>query len=160
MPVSPLLPPPPSSKNPVVKDTNLIDFLSGDLFTSETPGPSTKQAFTEPPTNSSSTQDDPFWLGEVHGDKSMKEPPSAAKSSQTDTTFDFFDQPDSHSHQESPVSIANSLEAPMQTLNLNTDISTPTKEEKPNDDPFKDLLDFARAKPSTPSSSRSSKRLS
>ncbi|KAJ6391751.1 hypothetical protein OIU77_025673 [Salix suchowensis] len=34
-PVSPFLPPPPSSKNPVSKEMGMIDFLSGDVYKSE-----------------------------------------------------------------------------------------------------------------------------
>ncbi|CAM9002318.1 unnamed protein product [Rhodiola kirilowii] len=182
MPVSPLLPPPPSSKNPIAKDANFVDFLSGDFFTLEAQGsaastemhnelPSNSSNNTNPALNLSSATllappsntQDPFSPQEFQRKNPPDEPPSTTKhspsppsSSQTIAANRFFDQQASLSHDESA---SNTLEAPIRSLSLET--PTPKKQEKTEDDLFRDLLDFARAMPSSsPSSSRSNKRLS
>ncbi|KAJ4700833.1 Target of Myb protein 1 [Melia azedarach] len=181
--VNPLLPPPPLSKKPVITGSGAIDYLSGDAYKSaysETTEPSPFAAPTKSYTNSSppltptrtsssppsnSTSSPPFPSKPLYDEptplsksaeqlppapwdtqpvKNLPPPPSRYNQRQQ-----FFDQ--HHGFTGNTDSLAG------QTQNLSLNSSTPKKEEKPEDALFKDLVDFARAKTSSSSSSSTSK---
>lgn len=193
VPVSPLLPPPPSSKKPVLTSSGPIDYLSGDTYKSEAyPETSEPTPFVAPthsyknssppltPTRTSSipagnsASPPPFSSRPLYDEptplsKSAEQLPPAPWDAQPAGNLppppsrynqrqQFFEQ-----HHAFPVSPArgssptyDSLVGQTQNLALNS--STPKKEEKPEDVLFKDLVDFARAKTSSSSTSKSSNR--
>ncbi|GMY06590.1 TOM1-like protein 4 [Fagus crenata] len=197
--VSPVLPPPPSSKKPIITDSGMIDYLSGDVYKSagshETskPTPFTVPVHSDrtsppplPPTRSSSlpptddinpTASMPLFTGqpaydeqEVRLSKSADPLPPAPWDSQSvnlppppsryNQRQQFFEQQvysggGAHSSSESGSSY-DSLVGQTQNLSLNA--STPTKQAKPEDALFKDLVDFAKAKSSSSSSSSSTSK--
>lgn len=186
--VSPLLPPPPSSKTPVITCGGSFDFLSGDAYAS---GPSSISAEPEafavrspprnpnlsyspsfsptPPhhfTNSGSSPAPLFDKSPLH-DESMEagkseriplgpwnSPPAPQHHprppSQSNQRQHYFDQhsfpggvSNSSSGSNSPY---NGLLVQTQDLSLNSSVSQKT--ENSEDALFKDLVDFARSKPS------------
>jgi hypothetical protein len=197
--VSPVLPPPPSSKKPIITDSGMIDYLSGDVYKSAGSHETSKPTpFTVPvhsdrtspppltPTLSSSlpptddinpTASMPLFTGqpaydeqEVRLSKSADPLPPAPWDSQSvnlppppsryNQRQQFFEQQvysggGAHSSNESGSSY-DSLVGQTQNLSLNA--STPTKQAKPEDALFKDLVDFAKAKSSSSSSSSSTSK--
>ncbi|XP_059630610.1 TOM1-like protein 3 isoform X2 [Cornus florida] len=194
--ISPLLPPPPSSKKPITTDVGLMDYLSGDRFDSErssrasgsTPIPvpthSNHTTTFQPssPTQSSSSPPSDFinpTASMFTGQPTYDEPAPMSKSadplppapwdnpspgilppppSKYNQRQQFFEQKQafsggpSHSSSGSGSSY-ESLVGQTQSLSLNS--STPTKKEKSEDALFKDLVDFAKSKSSSPKPNRS-----
>ncbi|GFQ01645.1 tom1-like protein 2 [Phtheirospermum japonicum] len=189
--VSPILPPPPSSKKPISSDSNTVDYLSGDLYETErTSGPtstalptthSTHQKLVPPqsPTLSSSPPDDfvnptaamfapkPTYDENAPTSKSADHLPSApwdappaarnippppARYNQRQQFFEQHQGGPSRSSSESGSSY-DSLVG--QTQNLAIKPPAPSKPEKPEDALFRDLVDFAKAKSSSPKPNRS-----
>ncbi|XP_024972377.1 TOM1-like protein 4 isoform X2 [Cynara cardunculus var. scolymus] len=181
--VAPLLPPPPSSRKPISADSGtMVDYLSGDAYTSQRSSGS--RPSTTPPVPSSDYinptaslpesdyinptaslfADQPTYDEPKSADHAPLAPYSAPTTAppvsippppakQTQRQ-QFFNQNHHGSHSSSGSgSSYDGLVGQTQNLSLNS--STPTKKEKPEDALFKDLVDFAKAK-SSPSSSSSS----
>ncbi|KAI3460539.1 hypothetical protein Pfo_017202 [Paulownia fortunei] len=193
--ISPILPPPPSSRKPITTDSGMVDYLSGDLYETErstktsgststaVPTHSSNQNSIPPqsPTNSSSPPEDlinptasmfapkptydevaptsksagqlPPAPWDVPATGNLPPPPSRYNQRQQ-----FFEQQQVHgggsSHSSSGSgSSYDSLVG--QTQNLSIKSPVPTKQEKPEDALFKDLVDFAKAKSSSPKPYRS-----
>ncbi|KAK9050374.1 hypothetical protein SSX86_030654 [Deinandra increscens subsp. villosa] len=158
---APLLPPPPTSKRPISSDSGMmVDYLSGDTYTSKpsthppkasSPPPPedyinpTATLFTDQPKYDEPKSLDNSLLGQDSALPVVSIPPPPAKHSER---RQFFDQNHTASGSDSSY---DSLVGQTQNLSLNS--STPPKKEKPEDALFKDLLDFAKAKSSSPSSS-------
>ncbi|XVF39201.1 hypothetical protein PTKIN_Ptkin01aG0016700 [Pterospermum kingtungense] len=176
----PLLPPPPMSKRPVATNASMVDYLSGDNYSSpktREPATSSQQLIStlvpsSPPSRSADSGSSPVFSGQPIYDK----PASLTKSADTEplppapwdssagnlppppSRFNqrqnFFEQQhgytggSSHSNNGSGSSY-DSLVGQTQNLSLNS--MTPTKQEKPEDALFKDLVDFAKAKSSSSS---------
>ncbi|KAK4774793.1 hypothetical protein SAY86_009728 [Trapa natans] len=150
----PFLPPPPPSKNPILKQSAPIDFLSGDSYQYE----------------GSSDPNNPFITGSSHS--SNPAPSSSSKTSEPSQDFmgpPVFDEPTlvkdnpirdqvlepqeassagngSHpnDHPGSSTSYNSLLD---QTQNLSLDPPVPAKQEKVEEDAlFRDLLDFGKMK--------------
>ncbi|CAK9133763.1 unnamed protein product [Ilex paraguariensis] len=192
--VSPLIPPPPSSRKPITTDAGMVDYLSGDAYNSErssaasgsTPvgvpmhsnntniippmsstlsSPSPSDEYINP--TASMYKDKPSYSEPVPMTKSADQlppapwdvpspvtiPPPPARYNQRQQFFEQHDVGASHSSAGSGSSY-DSLSGQTQNLSLNS--STPTKQEKPEDALFKDLVDFAKAKSSSPSKSNRS----
>ncbi|KAI3820077.1 hypothetical protein L1987_13933 [Smallanthus sonchifolius] len=161
---APLLPPPPASKKPVSSDSGMmVDYLSGDTYTSKPstnppkpsspPPPSddyinpTATLFTDQPTYDEPDPINSSPLGQYTAAPVVSIPPPPAKHSER---RQFFDQNHTSHSSSGSGSSYDSLAGQTQSLSLNS--STPPKKEKPEDALFKDLVDFAKAK-SSPSSS-------
>lgn len=176
---APLLPPPPASRKPVSGggDSGLmVDYLSGDAYSSERssvsasgptippPKPTTTTTLPDDdyinPTATLFTYDeprsrDPSPVGQYGAPPPpVSIPPPPAKQSQRQQ---FFNQ-NHGSRSSSGSGSGSSLDGLVgQTQNLSVNSSTtPAKKEKPEDALFKDLVDFAKAKSSSPSSGSSS----
>ncbi|CAN0827200.1 TOM1-like protein 3 [Linum grandiflorum] len=179
--VTPFLPPPPSAKKPVASssDTAAVDYLSGDYYksepgftrtsepvpfsvsnsqssppeyspTSSPPRPRPpmfdgKPVFDEPlPPNRISQQMPPApW--ETTSDADIPPPPSKHNQRQQ-----FFDQANAPHGSSISDSSYDGLVGQTQTMSIGS--STPQKDTKPEDVLFKDLVDFAKAKSTKPSS--------
>uniref|UniRef100_A0A2P2L9T2 Protein transporter n=2 Tax=Rhizophora mucronata TaxID=61149 RepID=A0A2P2L9T2_RHIMU len=189
--VSPVLPPPPSSKKPVSMDSGMVDYLSGDVYKSEgsfqksEPTPFTVPAHpnahssppysptlsASPPPPHGVKYSSPTFAGHPVNDeptplsKTADRLPSAPWDAQSQGFLppppsrynqrqQFFEQQQaftgttSHSSSGSGSSY-DSLVGQTQNLSLNP--STLTRGEKQEDALFKDLVDFAKAKSSSPS---------
>ncbi|KAI7737324.1 hypothetical protein M8C21_016182 [Ambrosia artemisiifolia] len=182
---APLLPPPPTSKRPVSTDSgNMVDYLSGDTYTSKPstsppkpssppppsddyinptatslpkpsspPPPSddyinpTATLFSDQPTYDESKPINHSPLSQYNAPPAVSIPPPPAKHSER---RQFFDQNHTSLSSSGSGSSYDSLVGQTQNISLNS--STPPKKEKPEDALFKDLLDFAKAKSSSPSS--------
>ncbi|KAJ0795811.1 putative target of Myb protein [Helianthus annuus] len=162
---APLIPPPPASRRPVSTDSgNMVDYLSGDTYTSKPstnppkpsspPPPSddyinpTATLFTDQPTYDEPKPKDQSPLSQYTAAPAVSIPPPPAKHSER---RQFFDQNHTSLSSSGSGSSYDSLVGQTQNLSLNS--STPPKKEKPEDALFKDLVDFAKAKSSSPSSS-------
>ncbi|MFS7952813.1 putative target of Myb protein [Helianthus anomalus] len=162
---APLIPPPPASRRPVSTDSgNMVDYLSGDTYTSKPstnppkppspPPPSddymnpTATLFTDQPTYDEPKPTDHSPLSQYTTAPAVSIPPPPAKRSER---RQFFDQNHTSLSSSGSGSSYDSLVGQTQNLSLNS--STPPKKEKPEDALFKDLVDFAKAKSSSPSSS-------
>ncbi|KAL4559155.1 hypothetical protein LXL04_031289 [Taraxacum kok-saghyz] len=172
---APLLPPPPASRRPVTGGGDsgglMVDYLSGDAYGSDrsSSGPTIRPSTTPPkptaipdddyinPTatlfsNDESTYNEP----KSRDPEPVSIPPPPAKQSQRQQ---FFNQNHhgSRSSSGSGSGSGSSLDGLVgQTQNLSVNSSTPpAKKEKPEDALFKDLVDFAKAKSSSPSGSSS-----
>ncbi|KAG6390454.1 hypothetical protein SASPL_148189 [Salvia splendens] len=192
--VSPFLPPPPPSRNPVSSDSSMVDYLSGDTYEAErssrasgsasTPVPahSSNQKSTPPPnpTVSPSPSDDfinptaemfapkPAYDEPAPARKSANSLPSApwdvppgnlppppSKYNQRQQFFEQGQAPGggpSHSSSGSGSSY-DSLAAQTQSLSIKA--PAPSKPGKSEDALFRDLVDFAKAKSSSPNPNRS-----
>lgn len=193
VPVNPLLPPPPSSKKPVLTSSGPIDYLSGDTYKSEaypeTPEPTPFVAPTHSyktssppltPTRTSSipvgnsASPPPFSSGPLYDEppplsKSAEQLPPAPWDAQPAGSLppppsrynqrqQFFEQNHAFPGSSARGSAASYDSLVGQTQNLALNSSNPKKEEKPEDVLFKDLVDFARAKTSSSSTSKSNNR--
>ncbi|KAK3230525.1 hypothetical protein Dsin_002406 [Dipteronia sinensis] len=190
--VSPLLPPPPSSKRPVITDAKSIDYLSGDVYKSEAYSETTESSPFAAPTHSFSNSSPPMTSAlssssTPHAGNSSSpmlssrpiydEPTPPSKSaeqlpaapwdtqpagnlppppSRYNQRQQFFEQHTPNSSGGSGSSY-DSLVGDTQNLSLNP--TAPTKEEKPEDALFKDLVDFAKAKSSSSSSPKPNRSL-
>ncbi|XP_057795623.1 TOM1-like protein 4 [Salvia miltiorrhiza] len=194
--MSPFLPPPPSSKNPVSSDSSMVDYLSGDTYEAErssrasgsasTPVPahsSNQKSTTTPPPNptvSSSPPDDfinptasmfapkPTYDEPAPASKSADNLPSAPwdappgnlppPPSRYNQRQQFFEQghtPGGGPSLSSSGSGSSYDSLVGQTQNLSIKPPTPSKPEKSEDALFRDLVDFAKAKSSSPKPNRS-----
>lgn len=193
---SPVLPPPPASKKPIITDSGMVDYLSGDSYKSEgsrgTSQPASlavpdysHRASTPPRTTLSSSPpthlinptaslpiftERPAYDEPAPSSKSAEQlppapwnpqspslPPPPSRFNQRQQFFEKQTYPGGAVNSSSDSSSSyDSLVGQTQNLSLNP--SAPTKESKPEDALFKDLVDFARAKSSsssTPKSNRS-----
>ncbi|XP_023755684.1 TOM1-like protein 4 [Lactuca sativa] len=181
---APLLPPPPASRKPVSGDSGLmVDYLSGDAYSSaerssvSASGPTVRPSTTPPKPSALPLPDDdyinptatmfidqasydepksrdpsPVPVGQ-YGAPPVSIPPPPAKQSQRQQ---FFNQNQHGSHSSSGSGSGSSFDGLVgQTQNLSVNPSMPAKKEKPEDALFKDLVDFAKAKSSSPSGSSS-----
>ncbi|XP_047340788.1 TOM1-like protein 4 [Impatiens glandulifera] len=173
--VSSLLPPPPSSKNSSVDPQKTVDFLSGDSYisgktvgssNSTTTPPTSSRPLTSPVPNLSPPpppDTDDFinpTASMFTGKPAYEEPalppapwdvPSTATAippppSKYNQRQQFFEQQQGFS---SGSGSYDGLVEQTQKMNLKPSITT--KQEKPEDALFKDLVDFAKAKSSSPS---------
>ncbi|XP_059631691.1 TOM1-like protein 3 isoform X2 [Cornus florida] len=181
--VSPLLPPPPSSKNPIITDAGTIDYLSGDAYNSERSSGASGSVPVAVPTHSNNRDSIPSSNRTVSSSSppsdfinptasmfaeqpTNDEPVALSKSpgnlppppSKFNQRQQFFDQHHSFSGGASHSgrgagSSYDSLVGHTQNLSLKS--STPTKQEKEEDALFKDLVDFAKAKSSSSNPNRS-----
>ncbi|XP_027939250.1 TOM1-like protein 3 isoform X1 [Vigna unguiculata] len=183
--LNPILPPPPPPMKPVYSDIGMVDFLSGDVYTIEGSHELSEPTSHVEPSHSSSNNPasatttlssfPPCSSSPILSKQPVSEETSVInKSSEILTptpreteSSGFRPQPHSmfyprHQFSEqqgmslssfgSSSSNDNLLE---KTQNLSLYSSTPTKQDKPEDVLFKDLLDFAKSKtPSKPSSRR------
>ncbi|XP_010260421.1 PREDICTED: target of Myb protein 1 [Nelumbo nucifera] len=196
--VSPLLPPPPPSKNPVNADAGIVDYLSGDVYRSERPelpertppavplhSDNTNSTsplmptypFSSPQTQAKELTSSSVFTGQpkydepVQSMKSTEQFPSAPWDIQPPSTLppppskynqrqQFFEQQQALSGGPSNASGGSGLSCDAlvgQTQNLSLsqgktdtqDSSISTKQVKPEDALFKDLVDFAKAKSSS-----------
>ncbi|XP_043715208.1 TOM1-like protein 3 [Telopea speciosissima] len=179
--VSPLLPPPPSSKWPVSTDAGMVDYLSGDVSepkpsavpfhlgntqtsslspplhakdstsSSKLPGP---PKYDEPLQTSKSTEKLPPAPWDVQSPTPLPPPPSKYNQRQQ-----FFEQqhavPAGASHNGSGSGFSHDgLVGRTQSLSLNhgkTNSQDSTTSTKPEDALFKELVDFAKSKTSSSS---------
>ncbi|KAJ9560226.1 hypothetical protein OSB04_005386 [Centaurea solstitialis] len=179
--VAPLLPPPPTSRKPVSGDFGtMVDYLSGDAYTSQRSSGSRPSTTTSPipssdyvnPTASLSESDYINPTASLFADKPTYDepkpadhapvappttatpvsiPPPPAKHGQRQQ---FFNQNQGGLHSSGGSgSSYDGLVGQTQNLSINSS-TTANKKEKPEDALFKDLVDFAKAK-SSPSSSSS-----
>ena len=81
-------------------------------------------------------------------------PPPPSRYNQRQQYFEQQHFPSGTAHSSSGSSSSSYDNLVGQTQNLSLNSSTPTKQVKPEDALFKDLVDFAKAKSSSPSSSR------
>ncbi|KAL3641191.1 hypothetical protein CASFOL_016159 [Castilleja foliolosa] len=180
-----ILPPPPSSNKPTNSDSNSVDYLRGDLYeTEQISGPTTHSAHQksippQSPTLSSSLPDDfvnptaamfapkPTYHENAPTSKSVDQllsspwdapptahiiPPPPARYNQRQQFFEQDQGGPSRSSSESGSSY-DSLVG--QTQNLSVKPPAPSKPEKSEDALFRDLVDFAKAKSSSPKPDRS-----
>ncbi|KAL8261360.1 hypothetical protein R6Q59_025409 [Mikania micrantha] len=146
--LAPILPPPPASKAPISSEsTTMVDYLSGDTYASkpsQPPKPSSPPPCSDDYINPTAT----LFAAEP---TNATIPPPPSKHSQRQH---FFDQNQtSHSGSGSGSgSSYDSLVGQTQNLSLNPSTKRAVKD-KPEDELFKDLVDFAKAKSSSPSSS-------
>ncbi|KAL5776795.1 hypothetical protein ACOSP7_009721 [Xanthoceras sorbifolium] len=183
MRASPLLPPPPSSKRPVITDAKTIDYLSGDVYKSEAYSGAPESAPFGAPTNSYSNSSPPMTralsssstphAGNSSSQPIYDEPTPLSKSGEQLPAAPWDTQPagilppppskynqrQQFFEQHAPLSSSgsgsstDSLVGQTQSLSLNP--SNPTKKEKPEDALFKDLVDFAKSKSSSSKPNRS-----
>ncbi|KAK8354986.1 hypothetical protein V6Z11_A05G255600 [Gossypium hirsutum] len=177
--VDPFLPPPPPSKSLVATNSGMVDYLSGDTYKSEN-SPETRESAahsvrtrtSSPPYPSGDSGSSPMLSGQPIYDK----PASLSKSADSellppapwDTAAGNLPPPPSKFNQRQqffeqqhgyPGGSSNSSNGSGssydglvgQTQNLSLNSTTPTKQEKPEDALFKDLVDFAKAKSSSSS---------
>jgi hypothetical protein len=148
--VSPFLPPPPSSQNPVTSEP-MVDYLSGDTYSS---GRLSAKPESAPVNPAKPTPSDDFINPTASMFSSEPEPeaapaylpPPAAKQSQRQQIYDST--PESGSRSRSYDGLVGKTE----NLSINSSTSQ-SKKEKKEDALFKDLVDFAKAKSSSPSTS-------
>ncbi|KAH7519723.1 TOM1-like protein 4 [Ziziphus jujuba] len=168
--ISPLAPP-PSSKKPVFTDAGSVDYLSGDAYKSEGFAKTSEHTSHAANTNSNAinSSSSPLFTGRPVYD----EPPPISKSadqlhpapwesqppgflppppSKHNQRQQYFEQQSFSSGGTQTSSGSSSYDSLVgQTQNLSLDSSTPNKQVKQEDALFKDLVDFAKAKSSSPS---------
>jgi len=178
--INPVLPPPPASKKPVYSGTGVVDYLSGDTYKTEgsqnsepaslaapahsSPNPTSSVSSSRPHTVSTSSpifSSQPVYDEQPSSvDKSSERLPPAHWDTQSTGIIppppskynqrqQFFEQQGASHSSSGSSSSYDSLVGQTQNLSLNS--STPTKEQKPEDALFKDLVDFAKSKTSSSS---------
>lgn len=181
--VSQFSPPPPASKKPVSYDSGTVDYLSGDAYkvgysddsfsvqhSGPSPTSSTSTLASSAPPHAMSTSSPSFTRQPVYDEpspisKSSEQLPSAPWDAQSATGLppppsrynqrqQFFEQHGTSLSSSGSGSSYDSLVGQTQNLSLNS--STPSKQEKPEDALFKDLVDFAKSKTSSSSKSNRS----
>ncbi|KAK7353261.1 hypothetical protein VNO80_18702 [Phaseolus coccineus] len=174
--INPVIPPPPASKKPVYSGTGVVDYLSGDTYKTEgSPQNSERTSFPAPvnsspnPTSSVSSSrphavstsapifsSQPVYDEQPSSERLPQAPLDAQSSgiippppSKYNQRQQFFEQQGASHSSSGSSSSYDSLVGQTQNLSLNS--STPTKEQKPEDALFKDLVDFAKSKTSSSS---------
>ncbi|KAL9313678.1 hypothetical protein ACSQ67_019130 [Phaseolus vulgaris] len=174
--INPVIPPPPASKKPVYSGTGVVDYLSGDTYKTEgSPQNSERTSFAAPvhsspnPTSSVSSSrphavstsapifsSQPVYDEQPSSERLPQAPLDAQSSgiippppSKYNQRQQFFEQQGASHSSSGSNSSYDSLVGQTQNLSLNS--STPTKEQKPEDALFKDLVDFAKSKTSSSS---------
>lgn len=174
------LPPLPASRKPVFSDSGTMDYLSGEAYktdgaheNSEPPlhsssnvaSSATATLFSSSPPHAMNTSSSPIFSTQPVYDepspinKSSESLPPAPRDtpspgiippppSRYNQRQQFFEQGVYHPSSGSSSSNDSLLK---QTQNLSLNPSTPTKQEKPEDALFKDLVDFAKSKTSSSS---------
>ncbi|MQL70557.1 hypothetical protein Taro_002873 [Colocasia esculenta] len=182
---SPLLPPPPPSNRPVNTDASPIDYLSGDVYGSGkasdahvSPQPVPTVLLSSAPTRSEPNQSAPLhgrpiYDEPVQTEKSNTEelprapwevnptsflPPPPSKYNQRQQFFEQQHAPGSNTGPSYDGLIGQTQNLSLQGKTTSLDSSPPAKQTKPEDSLFKDLVDFAKAKSSSPSKPAGSKR--
>lgn len=166
--VNQILPPPPPRK-PVASDSSMVDYLSGDTYKIDNSEPTPFSAPSHsshhpssPPSHGMSASPPAFTSPPVYDEPSKSEDqlPPAPWETQSTTVLppppsrynqrqQFFEQQGTSHSSSGSNSSYDSLVGQAQNLSLNS--STPTKQEKPEDALFKDLVDFAKSKTSSSS---------
>ncbi|XP_077249801.1 TOM1-like protein 3 [Tasmannia lanceolata] len=182
--VSPILPPPPSSKK-TGTDSVTVDYLSGGIYQSERPSepsntaprsvPVHPNSHVGPPPMPTLTLSSPPWQpNHVEPSQTSKSspwevqpsvsiPPPPSKYNQRQQFFEQHNQTLSSgtSYGSGSGFSYDGLVGQTQNLSIHPseslDSSPPTRQTKPEDNLFKDLVDFAKAK-SSPSAKPSSQR--
>ncbi|XP_076946641.1 TOM1-like protein 4 isoform X2 [Bidens hawaiensis] len=159
--VAPHLPPPPSSKRPISFDSGMMfDYLSGNTYTSKSSSPPpppakpsslppisddyinpTATLFTSKPSYPEPSYPEPSYPKPTYPEPSYPEPSYPEP---------FYPEP---SYPEPTYAKPSYDSLAGQTKNLSLNSKPPPKKEKPEDALFKDLVDFAKAKSSTSSTS-------
>ncbi|XP_048130177.1 TOM1-like protein 3 isoform X2 [Rhodamnia argentea] len=177
--ISPLLPPPPSSQRPVAGNSSSIDYLSGDIYKyEEVPGTmgSTLSSLPDSNTTSMTSTPSPSLLSPSHVATSIKSPtylgvpepgPTSGHptekqpSAPLDASFSSsipYNQREQVTEQQvafpgntnSCIETGSSHDSLVgQTQKLSLDSPAADKKVKQEDMLFKDLIDFARARPSS-----------
>ncbi|XAR62879.1 hypothetical protein NMG60_11017794 [Bertholletia excelsa] len=170
--ISPILPPPPSYKKST-SETAIVDYLSGDAYEAErssgasgssplvlpSSSNNTNSVLSLSPMLSPSPSSDKLYPtspllsgGPIYDESPSRLPPQASIHNQRQQFFEPEALPDGANPSSGGSSSAyNGLVG--QTNNLSLNPSTPTKQEKQEDAMFKDLIDFASSKTSSPSNS-------
>lgn len=184
--VSPLIPPPPSSNRPVPSDSTSYDYLSGDTYAyeksykpTETTAPfsdrsqevsasSASPFIPSPPPSYSKRTDNrnspPKFSGSPSYDEPLETsspgiiPPPPSKHAQRQQFFEHGTSYGGNHSSSGSGSSYDGLVGQAQNLSLNSTSATQPKD-KQEEALFKDLLDFAKSKSSTPKSNNNSNRL-
>lgn len=174
-----LIPPPPASRKPVYSGTGMVDYLSGEAYKAEGPTENSEPSSFAAPLHSSSTipsesspqphasstsppilNRQPIYDEPSPMSKSSEQLPPAPWDTQAPVVIppppakynqrqQFFEKKGTSHSSNGSNSSTDSLVGQTQNLSLNS--STPTKEQKPEDALFKDLVDFAKSKTSSSS---------
>ncbi|KAG8378176.1 hypothetical protein BUALT_Bualt08G0110700 [Buddleja alternifolia] len=176
------LPPPPSSKKPTSTDSDVVDYLSGDVYgtdrASRTSSGSTNTAVQTHTTNQNAITDDfvnptasmfapkptydepaptsisadPLPPAPWDAPATVNIPPPPSRHNQRQQ---FFEQHTGGPSRSSSGSGSSYDGLVGQTQNLSIKSPGSSKQEKPEDALFRDLVDFAKAKSSSPKPNRS-----
>ncbi|CAJ1974305.1 unnamed protein product [Sphenostylis stenocarpa] len=179
--INPLIPPPPVSKRPVYSGTGMVDYLSGDTYKAEGSPENSNPTSVAAPVHSSPNPNSSFSSSRPHAvstsspifssqpvydeqpssvDRSSESLPPAPWDTQSPGIIppppskynqrqQFFEQQGASHSSSGSSSSYDSLAGQTQNLSLNS--SSPTKQQKPEDALFKDLVDFAKSKTSSSS---------
>ncbi|KAE8656343.1 hypothetical protein F3Y22_tig00117005pilonHSYRG00468 [Hibiscus syriacus] len=160
--VDPFLPP-LASKSPVVTNAGVVDYLSGDTYKTGIPPKEENlhlipgQPVYDKPASLYKSADAELLPPAPWDTPAGNIPPPTSKFNQRHQFLEHqHGYPGGSSNSSNGSSSYDSLVGQTQNLSLNS--TTPTKEVKPKDALFKDLLDFAKAKSSSsskPNNSRS-----
>ncbi|MBA0624603.1 hypothetical protein Godav_009937 [Gossypium davidsonii] len=139
----PLLPPPPSTKRSATTNSSFIDYLSGDTYKSEDFSEIKQPTLDSDPTDA--------YMNSLELASTLA-PSSPSRSADTGPAPVFREQPKLASLVNLLIlSSCLSIVGQIQNLSINSKIAT--QQVNPEDSFLGDLLDFAKAMPSSPSKS-------
>lgn len=151
--IRPFLPPPPPSKNPILKHSKPVDYLSGDSYkyegSSDPNGPfitGSSLSSNPTPSSSSKTSEPPHdFIGPPVFDE-----PSSIKDNPREQLLELQEASSVGGGSQLDGQSGSSTAYPSlldQTQNLSLNPSAPAKQEKVEEDAlFRDLLDFNKVK--------------